>query len=112
MNNNHQMFFIPWNIGMHWTLVVVTPRKIIHLNPISGRPIPEVIEQMIGRAFMYIGNAHDYLGPWQGINQANCPRQPKSQECGFYVLKYITDIVARANPNRYIQDQKAVSFNY
>uniref|UniRef100_A0A803Q6B2 Ubiquitin-like protease family profile domain-containing protein n=1 Tax=Cannabis sativa TaxID=3483 RepID=A0A803Q6B2_CANSA len=57
-------------------------------------------------AFMYIGNAHEYLGPWLGINQANYPRQPKSQECGFYVLKYITDIVARANPSRYIQDQK------
>ncbi|KAM6592937.1 hypothetical protein CsatA_000640 [Cannabis sativa] len=107
MNSNHQMFFIPWNIGMHWTLVVVAPRKIIHLNPVKGRPIPEEIEQMIGRAFMYIGDAHQYLGPWQGISQANCPRQPKSQECGFYVLKYITDIVARANPNRYIQDQKA-----
>ncbi|KAM6572208.1 hypothetical protein CsatA_016288 [Cannabis sativa] len=49
MNNNHQMFFIPWNIGMHWTLVVVAPRKIIHLNPVKGRPIPEEIEQMIGR---------------------------------------------------------------
>ncbi|KAM6586701.1 hypothetical protein CsatA_009306 [Cannabis sativa] len=49
MNNNHQMFFIPWNIGMHWTLVVVAPRKIIHLNPLKGRPIPEEIEQMIGR---------------------------------------------------------------
>ncbi|KAM6540821.1 hypothetical protein CsatB_005268 [Cannabis sativa] len=107
MNNNHQMFFIPWNIGMHWTLVVVAPNKIIHLNPLKGRPIPEEIEQMIGRAFMYIGDAHQYLGPWQGIAQANCPRQPKSQECGFYVLKYMTDIVARANPNRYIEDQKA-----
>ncbi|KAM6550271.1 hypothetical protein CsatB_016761 [Cannabis sativa] len=107
MNSNHQMFFIPWNIGMHWTLVVVAPKKIIHLNPLKGRPIPEEIEQMIGRAFMYIGDAHQYLGPWQGIAQANCPRQPKSQECGFYVLKYMTDIVARANPNRYIEDQKA-----
>ncbi|KAM6571820.1 hypothetical protein CsatA_015900 [Cannabis sativa] len=107
MNSNHQMFFIPWNIGMHWTLVVVAPNKIIHLNPLKGRPIPEEIEQMIGRAFMYIGDAHQYLGPWQGIAQANCPRQPKSQECGFYVLKYMTDIVARANPNRYIEDQKA-----
>ncbi|KAM6564365.1 hypothetical protein CsatB_024363 [Cannabis sativa] len=112
MNNNHQMFFIPWNIGAHWTLEVVTPKKIIHLDPIRGRPIPEEITQMIGSAFRYIGDAHEYLGQWQGISLANCPRQPKNQECGFYVLKYMTDIVARANPNRYIQDQKAVSFNY
>ncbi|KAM6552839.1 hypothetical protein CsatB_013601 [Cannabis sativa] len=78
MNNNHQMFFIPWNISAHWTLEVVTPKKIIHLDPVRGRPIPEEITQMIGSAFRNIGDPHEYLGPWQGISLANCPRQPKS----------------------------------
>ncbi|KAM6586707.1 hypothetical protein CsatA_009312 [Cannabis sativa] len=63
----------------HLTLEVVTPKKIIHLDPIRGRPISEEITQMIASAFRYIRDAHEYLGPWQGISQANCPRQPKSQ---------------------------------
>ena len=45
----------------------------------------------------YKASSNELLGNPTKIFNVECPRQPQSHECGFYVLKYIRDLVRASN---------------
>ncbi|XP_062082559.1 ubiquitin-like-specific protease 1 [Humulus lupulus] len=97
MDRVGQLYFIPWNIREHWMLVIAMPKgKIVFLDPLKSHKHPEEIDSMIMSAY-YRASSNALLGNPTKIFNVTCPRQPQSHECGFYVLKYIRDLVRASN---------------
>ncbi|XP_060971449.1 uncharacterized protein LOC133037824 [Cannabis sativa] len=98
MNNKSQMFFIPWNYERHWMLEIVCAGKIIHLDPWLRHKRPKMtIDLTLQRAYELLGGSNELLGIFPGVTVAACPKQTLGIECGFYVLRYINDIVKALN---------------
>ncbi|XP_062104669.1 uncharacterized protein LOC133815929 [Humulus lupulus] len=78
-------------------LVIAMPKgKFVFLDPLKSHKHPEEIDSMIMSAY-YRASSNALLGNPTKIFNVTCPRQPQSHECGFYVLKYIRDLVRASN---------------
>ncbi|KAF4390611.1 hypothetical protein F8388_006108 [Cannabis sativa] len=99
MTHVGQYYFIPWNIGKHWMLIIaMTSGRVVFLKPLKSK-IPSDIAQRIKAAYANISSNAIVFGKNRPeIWTFACPKQPYNYECGYYVLTYIRDMLQHSNP--------------
>ncbi|CAL9012143.1 unnamed protein product [Prunus brigantina] len=93
--DGEQIFFMPYNPGHHWILVIVRPKTetVYFLDPLSGnRVVDDECKNIVNTAIkMYnshIGR-HGRKSPiWKTLQ--GTPKQPSSVECGYYVMRFMS----------------------
>ncbi|XP_052288650.1 uncharacterized protein LOC127899333 [Citrus sinensis] len=88
-----QIIVFPYNPGGHWVLVAIdmVRRKIYYLDPLGDNPNDE-LKQMVndGITMHQVKSNKKKVVQWVFVK---CPKQAGTFECGYYVMKYIQDIV-------------------
>ncbi|XP_004308627.1 PREDICTED: uncharacterized protein LOC101314138 [Fragaria vesca subsp. vesca] len=97
-----QIFFIPYNTGDHWTLTIVNPEKETarYMDPLkrrlNGSEWPSIVTSSLK---MYKGlkknTGKKQANPWKPLLGAL--RQKDARSCGYYVMRYMKDIVEDDN---------------
>ncbi|RVW77665.1 hypothetical protein CK203_053390 [Vitis vinifera] len=97
MNANHADFiFIPYNPGYHWVLVALETRTMIayYLDSLEDQPSDD-LKEIVNMALEFIHHKKHKSSKreptWVVVG---CPIQPGSVECGYYVMRYMRDIIA------------------
>ncbi|KAL6318145.1 hypothetical protein AAG906_035650 [Vitis piasezkii] len=97
-NTKHaEYMLIPYNPDLHWVLVALEMKKMIayYFDPMACQPCDDLKD---------IGNENQPTGKQKTSKREPtwvkvvCPRQPGSVECGYYVMRYMKEIIA--NPNQ------------
>ncbi|XP_031122501.1 uncharacterized protein LOC116025419 [Ipomoea triloba] len=90
-HKNKQFILAPYNQKFHWLLLVICipSRSLYVLDPLPCDRIIE-IKEILNTAFDSVSTN----GPvnWK---QCKCPIQPGGVECGYYVMRYMFDIVTK-----------------
>ncbi|XP_059589719.1 probable ubiquitin-like-specific protease 2A [Vitis vinifera] len=84
--------FIPYNPDFHWVLVVIEPRKMIvhYLDPMHHKPC-EDLKDIVNMALRISAKKTSKREPsWQLVQ---CPRQEGGFECGYFVMRFIKEII-------------------
>ncbi|CAL9025223.1 unnamed protein product [Prunus brigantina] len=96
--DGEQIFMMPYNPGRHWVLLIVRAKKetVYFLNPLPGnRVVDEEAKNMLNNAIkMYnshIGRQGRKATIWKTL--LGTPKQPSSVECGYYVMRFMRDII-------------------
>ncbi|CAL8991831.1 unnamed protein product [Prunus brigantina] len=96
--DGEQIFMIPYNPGRHWVLLIVRAKKetVYFLDPLPGnRVVDEEAKNMLNSAIkMYnshIGRQGRKATIWKTL--PGTPKQPSSVECGYYVMRFMRDII-------------------
>ncbi|XP_024039251.1 uncharacterized protein LOC112097892 [Citrus clementina] len=88
-----QIIVFPYNPGGHWVLVTIgmVRRKSYYLDPL-GDNLDDELKQMVndGITMHQVKSNKKKAVQWVSVK---CPKQPGTFECGYYVMKYIQDIV-------------------
>ncbi|XP_062087170.1 uncharacterized protein LOC133793972 [Humulus lupulus] len=103
MDRRGQIYFIPWIVDRHWMLVLVMMRGMtIILDPLKNHKSPPIITEVMEKAYAQCLE-NEYIGTFTKLVRGSCPKQPESHECGYYVLRYIYDLVNAPNPAEVIK---------
>ncbi|KAH7849778.1 hypothetical protein Vadar_022857 [Vaccinium darrowii] len=94
---NDKLVFVPYNLGVHWILLVIdlSSSTIHYLDSLQPEKIQPNI-QVIFAAAMRIYDSSKSIPRKRSLTWINvkCPRQPTNVECGFYVMRYMKDLIA------------------
>ncbi|KAK9057621.1 hypothetical protein SSX86_022457 [Deinandra increscens subsp. villosa] len=94
-NDNH-IILLPYNPGRHWVLGVLDMKKntCYYLDSIGPMSVDvqfkHIVDAAIGLYNVQSGSKKMIKLKW--VN-SKCPIQPGSTECGYYVLKFMKEIV-------------------
>ncbi|BFG29727.1 hypothetical protein CerSpe_160010 [Prunus speciosa] len=96
--DGEQIFFMPCNPGRHWVLVIVRAKKetVYFLDPLPGnRVVDDECKNIVNTALkMYnshIGRQGRKSQIWKTLQ--GTPKQPSNVECGYYVMRFMRDII-------------------
>ncbi|KAL6336198.1 hypothetical protein AAG906_011080 [Vitis piasezkii] len=96
MNANHADFiFIPYNPSYHWVLVALDTRTMIayYLDSLQNQPF-DVLKEIVNMALgIHPPQKHITSKGEPTWVVVGCPIQPCSVECGYYVMRYMRDII-------------------
>ncbi|KAL6323585.1 hypothetical protein AAG906_039175 [Vitis piasezkii] len=84
--------FIPYNPNFHWVLLVIEPKKMIvhYLDPLHHKPC-EDLKDIVNMALRISAKKTSKREPsWQLVQ---CPRQEGGFECGYFVMRFIKEII-------------------
>ncbi|KAL0549101.1 hypothetical protein IC582_013581 [Cucumis melo] len=86
--NYDQLLLIPYSFGNHWTLVVINLTKgaAFWIDPLKNRIDPDVTE-VVERSFNIMNKKKPV---WRVVK---CPKQSEVVECGYYVMRFMRDII-------------------
>ncbi|CAL2271635.1 unnamed protein product [Prunus armeniaca] len=72
--DGEQIFMMPYNPGRHWVLLIVRAKRetVYFLDPLPGNHVVDEEDKNI-------------------VNST--PKQPSSVECGYYVMRFMRDII-------------------
>ncbi|CAH9146980.1 unnamed protein product [Cuscuta epithymum] len=93
-----QMTLIPYNTGNHWVLVAIDmmAQTVYYLDSIGGIPtkdLEEIVNQ--GVTINHAQKSKTRLNlKWVRVM---CPKQTGVVECGYFLMKYMKDIVSDVN---------------
>ncbi|KAK9218232.1 hypothetical protein WN943_006869 [Citrus x changshan-huyou] len=95
--NKGQMIFMPYNPGFHWVLIVIdmTTKQAFYLDSTNNdlgddSDLKDIVTNGIS---MHVAvTAKKRVKPQ--ITKVLSPNQPRSTECGYYVLRFMKDIIA------------------
>ncbi|XP_062107171.1 uncharacterized protein LOC133818357 [Humulus lupulus] len=111
MDRRGQIYFIPWIVDRHWMLVLVMMRGMtIILDPLKNHKSPPIITEVMEKAYAQCLE-NEYIGTFTKLVRGSCPKQPESHECGYYVLRYIYDLVNAPNPAEVIKKKVCYILN-
>ncbi|BBH03530.1 hypothetical protein Prudu_014434 [Prunus dulcis] len=82
--DGEQIFMMPYNPGRHWILLIVRAKRetVYFLDPLPGnRVVDEEAKTSAGRKAVI----------WKTLS--GTPKQPSSVECGYYVMRFMRDII-------------------
>ncbi|KAH7837999.1 hypothetical protein Vadar_020766 [Vaccinium darrowii] len=84
---NDKLVFVPYNLGVHWILLVIdlSSSTIHYLDSLQ----PEQIQPNI--QVIFAANPRKRSLTWINVK---CLRQPTNVECGFYVMRFMKDLIA------------------
>ncbi|CAL8161838.1 unnamed protein product [Prunus armeniaca] len=96
--DGEQIFMMPYNPSRHWVLLIVRAKKetIYFLDPLPGnRVVNEEAKNMVNSAIKiynsHIGRQGRKAPIWKTL--PGTPKQPSSIECGYYVMRFMRDII-------------------
>ncbi|KAH6783622.1 Major facilitator superfamily protein [Perilla frutescens var. hirtella] len=91
-----QLAIVPCNVGLHWILTVIDPHKesIYLFDPLCHRIRNDSWTQTVNKTIvMYnvkIERRSKKQPHWKIVNG---PIQPDSKQCGFFVMRYMKEII-------------------
>ncbi|KAH6764533.1 hypothetical protein C2S51_015782 [Perilla frutescens var. frutescens] len=88
----NQLVVVPSNVGLHWILTVIDPNKeiVYLLDPLGNRIRKNVVDRSITLFNANLGKKGRKQPVWEILK---APRQPDSKQCGFYVMRYMKEII-------------------
>ncbi|VVA40629.1 PREDICTED: ubiquitin-like-specific protease, partial [Prunus dulcis] len=96
--DGEQIFMMPYNPGRHWVLLIVRAKRetVYFLDPLPGhRVVDEEAKNIVNSAIKiynsHIGRAGRKAVIWKTLS--GTPKQPNSVECGYYVMRFMRDII-------------------
>ncbi|CAL9018477.1 unnamed protein product [Prunus brigantina] len=96
--DGEHIFMMPYNPGCHWVLLIVRAKKetIYFLDPLLGnRVVDEEAKNIVNSAIKiynsHIGRPGRKAPIWKTL--PGTPKQPSSVECGYYVMRFMRDII-------------------
>ncbi|KAI5335216.1 hypothetical protein L3X38_025349 [Prunus dulcis] len=96
-----QFYLVPYNPGGHWVLIIVRPAKetVYYMDSLPNRSVDEDMRNIVNTSIkMYnshIGKQSSRKSPiWKNLQ--GTPRQPTNVECGYYVMRFMRDIIHHA----------------
>ncbi|CAL8113512.1 unnamed protein product [Prunus armeniaca] len=96
--DGEQIFMMPYNPGRHWVLLIVRAKKetVYFLDPLLGNHVVDEEAKNIVNSAIKIYNSHigrqGRKAPiWKTL--LGTPKQPSSVECGYYVMRFMRDII-------------------
>ncbi|CAL8168413.1 unnamed protein product [Prunus armeniaca] len=96
--DGEQIFMMPYNPGRHWVLLIVRAKRetVYFLDPLLGNRVVDEEGKNIVNSALKIYNSH--IGKpgrkapiWKTL--PGTPKQPNSVECGYYVMRFMRDII-------------------
>ncbi|CAL9011960.1 unnamed protein product [Prunus brigantina] len=96
--DGEQIFMMPYNPGRHWVLLIIRAKRetVYFLDPLPGiRVVDEEAKNIVNSAIK-IYNSHiarqGRKAPiWKTLSGTS--KQPSSVECGYYVMRFMRDII-------------------
>ncbi|BBN67813.1 hypothetical protein Prudu_194S000100 [Prunus dulcis] len=86
--DGEQIFMMPYNPGRHWILLIVRAKRetVYFLDPLPGHRVVDeeaknIVNSRAGRKAVI----------WKTLS--GTPKQPSSVECGYYVMRFMRDII-------------------
>ncbi|XP_021816918.1 uncharacterized protein LOC110759194 [Prunus avium] len=96
--DGEQIFLMPYNPGRHWVLIIVRAKKetVYFLDPLPGnRVVDEDGKNIVNSALKMYNTQIDRIGRkaplWKTLS--GTPKQPSSVECGYYIMRFMRDII-------------------
>ncbi|CAL9005166.1 unnamed protein product [Prunus brigantina] len=96
--DGEQIFMMPYNPGRHWVLLIVRAKRetVYFLDPLPGNRVVDEEGKNIVSSAIKIYNSHiarpGRKAPiWKTLS--GTPKQPSSVECGYYVMRFMRDII-------------------
>ncbi|CAL9021488.1 unnamed protein product [Prunus brigantina] len=96
--DGEQIFMMPYNPGRHWVLLIMRAKRetVYFLDPLPGNRVVDEEGKNIVNSAIKIYNSHiaraGRKGPiWKTLS--GTPKQPSSVECGYYVMRFMRDII-------------------
>ncbi|CAL2255932.1 unnamed protein product [Prunus armeniaca] len=96
--DGEQIFMMPYNPGRHWVLLIVRAKRetVYFLDPLPGNRVVDEEGKNIVNSALKIYNSHigrpGRKAPiWKTL--PGTPKQPNSVECGYYVMRFMRDII-------------------
>ncbi|CAL8156650.1 unnamed protein product [Prunus armeniaca] len=96
--DGEQIFMMPYNPGRHWVLMIVRAKRetVYFLDPLPGNRVVDEEGKNIVNSALKIYNSHigrpGRKAPiWKTL--PGTPKQPSSVECGYYVMRFMRDII-------------------
>ncbi|BBN67332.1 hypothetical protein Prudu_45S000200 [Prunus dulcis] len=91
--DGEQIFMMPYNPGRHWILLIVRAKKetVYFLDPLPGHRVVEEAKNIVN----------------------STPKQPSSVECGYYVMRFMRDIIMDPSlgfENKYAKGNQEASY--
>ncbi|KAI5335281.1 hypothetical protein L3X38_025414 [Prunus dulcis] len=116
--DGEQIFMMPYNPGRHWILLIVRAKRetVYFLDPLPGhRVVDEEAKNIVNSAIKiynsHIGRAGRKAVIWKTFS--GTPKQPSSVECGYYVMRFMRDIImdpSLAFENKYAKGNQEASY--
>ncbi|KAK9176499.1 hypothetical protein WN944_028516 [Citrus x changshan-huyou] len=106
-----QLIIFPYNESAHWMLTVIDSYEgQCYFFDSIGHDPRQNLKELINSSLRMFSTAHGKINRKHCIwKPMKCPRQPKYVEhCGYYVMKYMWDIVANTNvsiPEKFVKIQ-------
>ncbi|XP_057769420.1 uncharacterized protein LOC130989433 [Salvia miltiorrhiza] len=101
---SNQLVLVPCNVGGHWILTIIDLEKdrVSLMDPISHRnkdtPWKLVVDTAMNIVNARKGKKFKKTASWEVVKG---PIQPDASQCGFYVMKFMKEIIARYELNAY-----------
>ncbi|KAI5337149.1 hypothetical protein L3X38_016418 [Prunus dulcis] len=96
--DGEQIFMMPYNPGRHWILLIVRAKRetVYFLDSLPGNRVVDEEAKNIVNSAIKIYNSHiARVGRkaviWKTLS--GTPKQPSSVECGYYVMRFMRDIM-------------------
>ncbi|KAI5342509.1 hypothetical protein L3X38_010384 [Prunus dulcis] len=96
--DGEQIFMMPYNPGRHWILLIVRAKKetVYFLDPLPGHRVVDEEAKNIVNSAIKIYNTHIARAGRKNViwkTLSGTPKQPSSVECGYYVMRFMRDII-------------------
>ncbi|XP_021836618.1 uncharacterized protein [Spinacia oleracea] len=108
------IFLAPYNAGRHWILCVIDPEAdvVYYLDPLreENRPTGHDLRSVVDTALLIYQNqigAAKKMKKNTTWSKIQCPRQTNNVDCGYYVLRFMREIVNHNQsqiPEKYFSD--------
>ncbi|CAL9024675.1 unnamed protein product [Prunus brigantina] len=96
--DGEQIFMMPYNPGRHWVLLIIRAKRetVYFLDPLPGHRVVDEEAKNIVNSAIKIYNSHiarqGRKAPiWKTLSGTS--KQPSSVECGYYVMRFMRDII-------------------
>ncbi|CAL8164033.1 unnamed protein product [Prunus armeniaca] len=96
--DGEQIFMMPYNPSRHWVLLIVRAKRetVYFLDPLPGNRVVDEEGKNIVNSALKIYNSHigrpGRKAPiWKTL--PGTPKQPSSVECGYYVMRFMRDVI-------------------
>ncbi|KAL6280375.1 hypothetical protein ACE6H2_017256 [Prunus campanulata] len=96
--DGNQFFLVPYNPGGHWMMVIVRPatETAYYMNSLPKRMVDDDMKNIVNTSIKMFNlhinkNSRKQQAIWKNLH--GTPEQPTSVECGYYVMRFMKDII-------------------